>query len=269
MDRRDRNSAGVSTGRARWRLRQYPGPDGEGEEIGTAETLCEAQRIAGPTAWYRVYGAHEIFDYLRVHLNYTWDRERNLSNLTRAFREGGCRVTIDAMLVGVLAGLPDILLELQARSWLHNVLRVNALTLNFAALRGSRRQVRLRLVTAPSHHGAYRGGPRSGRGMAIGEIAPLNWAIREQWLELRDELLFDGALDGISARCELVRRRLAAAWQAAGSERRLQIAELLAELTIDMRLLPAALAPAGGAGPARGRRGRLRRAGPGERGAVS
>ena len=71
--------------------------------------------------------------------------------------------------------------------------------------------------------------------MAIGEIAPLNWAIRERWLELREELLFAGALDDIHARCEQARRRLAAAWQAAGTERRAQIAELLVELTIDMR----------------------------------
>ena len=54
------------------------GADGEGEEIGTAETLSEAQRIAGPATWYRVYGVHEIYEYLRVYLNYTWDRERNL-----------------------------------------------------------------------------------------------------------------------------------------------------------------------------------------------
>ena len=71
--------------------------------------------------------------------------------------------------------------------------------------------------------------------MAIGEIAPLNWAIREQWLELREELLFMGPLDDIHVRCERARSRLAAEWQAAGAERRAQIAELLAELTIDMR----------------------------------
>ena len=71
--------------------------------------------------------------------------------------------------------------------------------------------------------------------MAIGEIGPLNWAIREQWLELREELLFAGAPDDIHARCEQARRRLAAEWQAAGTERRAQIAELLVELTIDMR----------------------------------
>ena len=69
----------------------------------------------------------------------------------------------------------------------------------------------------------------------IGEIAPLNWAIREQWLELREELLFVGALDEIHARCEWARSRLATEWQAAGAQRRAQIAELLAELTIDMR----------------------------------
>ena len=69
----------------------------------------------------------------------------------------------------------------------------------------------------------------------IGEIAPLNWAIREQWLELREELLFVGALDDIHARCERARSRLATEWQAAGAQRRAQIAELLAELTIDMR----------------------------------
>ena len=71
--------------------------------------------------------------------------------------------------------------------------------------------------------------------MAIGEIAPLNRAIRERWLELREELLFAGATDDIHVRCERARRRLAAEWQAAGAERRAQIAELLAELTIDMR----------------------------------
>ena len=71
--------------------------------------------------------------------------------------------------------------------------------------------------------------------MAIGEIASLNWAIREQWLELREELLFAGAPDDIHVRCERARSRLAAEWQAAGAERRAQIAELLAELTIDMR----------------------------------
>ncbi len=68
-----------------------------------------------------------------------------------------------------------------------------------------------------------------------GERAPLNWAIREQWLELREELLFAGALDDIPARCERARSRLATEWQAAGAERRAQIAELLGELTIDMR----------------------------------
>ena len=69
----------------------------------------------------------------------------------------------------------------------------------------------------------------------IGEIAPLNRAIREQWLELREELLFAGALEDIDARCERARSRLATEWQAAGVERRAQIGELLAELTIDMR----------------------------------
>ena len=69
----------------------------------------------------------------------------------------------------------------------------------------------------------------------IGEIAPLNRAIREQWLDLREELLFAGAHDDIHARCEWARSRLATEWQAAGLERRAQIAELLAELTIDMR----------------------------------
>lgn len=69
----------------------------------------------------------------------------------------------------------------------------------------------------------------------IGEITPLNWAIREQWLELREELLFAGALDDIHARCERARSRLATEWQVAGAERRAQIEELLAELTIDMR----------------------------------
>ena len=71
--------------------------------------------------------------------------------------------------------------------------------------------------------------------MSIGEIAPLNWAIREQLLELREELLFAGAPDEIHVRCERARSRLAAEWQAAGAERRAQIAELLAELTIDKR----------------------------------
>ena len=71
--------------------------------------------------------------------------------------------------------------------------------------------------------------------MAIGEIAPLNWAIREQWLELREELLFMGTLDDIHVRCEGARSRLAAEWQVAGAERRGQIVELLAELTVDLR----------------------------------
>ena len=71
--------------------------------------------------------------------------------------------------------------------------------------------------------------------MAIGELAPLNWAIRGQWLELREQLLFAGVLDDIHARCEQVRSRLAAQWQAAGREQREQIADLLAELTIDLR----------------------------------
>ena len=85
--------------------------------------------------------------------------------------------------------------------------------------------------------------------MAIGEIAPLNWAIREQLLELREELLFAGVPDDIHLRCERARSRLAAEWQAAEAERRAQIAELLAELTIDMRSylpcwsLPAAPGP--------------------------
>ena len=71
--------------------------------------------------------------------------------------------------------------------------------------------------------------------MAIGEIAPPNRAIREQWLELREELLFAGTLDDIHVRCERARSRLATEWQAAGVERRAQVGELLAELTIDMR----------------------------------
>ena len=71
--------------------------------------------------------------------------------------------------------------------------------------------------------------------MAIGEIAPLTWAIREQLLELREELLFTGTLDDVHVRCERARSRLAVEWQAAGAERRAQIVELLAELTIDMR----------------------------------
>ena len=65
--------------------------------------------------------------------------------------------------------------------------------------------------------------------------APLNRALRGRWLELREELLFAGTRDDIHARCEQVRSRLAAEWQAARREGRAQIEELLAELTIDMR----------------------------------
>ena len=55
-----------------------PGPEGEGEVIGTAETLTDARRIAGPAGWHRVYAAHRIFECLRIHLHYTWERHRNL-----------------------------------------------------------------------------------------------------------------------------------------------------------------------------------------------
>ena len=104
--------------------------------------------------------------------------------------------------------------------------------------------------------------------MAIGEIAPLNRGIREQWLELREELLFTGTLDDVHVRCERARSRLAVEWQAAGAERRAQIVELLAELTIDMRsYLPHWHLPAA-PGPARRRHGRLRTAGARERGAL-
>ena len=59
-----------------------PGPDGEGEEIGTAETVIEARRIAESVGWCRAYrsyidGPNVVYDCLSVQLNYTWDRERD------------------------------------------------------------------------------------------------------------------------------------------------------------------------------------------------
>ena len=60
-----------------------PGPDGEGEEIGTVETVIEARRIAESVGWCRAYwsyvgGGNMVYDCLSVQLNYTWDRERDL-----------------------------------------------------------------------------------------------------------------------------------------------------------------------------------------------
>ena len=60
-----------------------PGPDGEGEEIGTVETVIEARRIAEKWGWCRAYrshidGANMVYDCLNVQLNYAWDRERDL-----------------------------------------------------------------------------------------------------------------------------------------------------------------------------------------------
>ena len=59
-------------------------PEGEGEEIGTVETLIEAKRMAGSTGWYRVYGSLRMFECLWVQLNYTWERERDLWNSDHA-----------------------------------------------------------------------------------------------------------------------------------------------------------------------------------------
>ena len=36
------------------------GPDGEGEELGTVETLREAWRIGEPAGWYRIYSSKTI-----------------------------------------------------------------------------------------------------------------------------------------------------------------------------------------------------------------
>ena len=60
-----------------------PGPDGEGEEIGTVETVIEARRIAETWGWCRAYrsyvdGPNMVYDCLSVQLNYAWDRERDL-----------------------------------------------------------------------------------------------------------------------------------------------------------------------------------------------
>ena len=54
------------------------GPDGEGEELGTAETLIEAERIGKPAGWYRVYWQDEIDDYNDIDLSYSWHVERDL-----------------------------------------------------------------------------------------------------------------------------------------------------------------------------------------------
>ena len=60
-----------------------PGPDGEGKETGTVETVIEAQRIAEKWGWCRAYrshidGANMVYDCLSVQLNYAWDRGRDL-----------------------------------------------------------------------------------------------------------------------------------------------------------------------------------------------
>ena len=60
-----------------------PGPDGEGEEVGTAVTVIEARRIAESVGWCRAYrsyvgGPDMVYDCLHVQLNYTWARERDL-----------------------------------------------------------------------------------------------------------------------------------------------------------------------------------------------
>ena len=60
-----------------------PGPDGEGEEIGTVETVIEARRIAESVGWCRAYrsyvdGPNMVYDCLSVQLNYTWKPERDL-----------------------------------------------------------------------------------------------------------------------------------------------------------------------------------------------
>ena len=60
-----------------------PGSEGEGEEIGTVETVMEARRIAASVGWCRAYrsytdGPNMVYDSLSVQLNYTWDRERDL-----------------------------------------------------------------------------------------------------------------------------------------------------------------------------------------------
>ena len=60
-----------------------PGPDGEGEEIGTVESVIEARRIAETWGWCRAYrsyvdGPNMVYDCLSVQRNYAWDRERDL-----------------------------------------------------------------------------------------------------------------------------------------------------------------------------------------------
>ena len=55
------------------------GPEGEGEELGTAETLIEAERIGKPAGWYRVYGPDEmVHDSNDIDLSYSWHVERGL-----------------------------------------------------------------------------------------------------------------------------------------------------------------------------------------------
>ena len=54
------------------------GPDGEGEELGTTESLVEAERIGRPAGWYRVHWAGEIDDYNDINLSYSWNVERHL-----------------------------------------------------------------------------------------------------------------------------------------------------------------------------------------------
>ena len=55
------------------------GPDGEGEELGAAETLIEADRIGKPAGWYRVYGPDEmVHDSNDIILSYSWNVERCL-----------------------------------------------------------------------------------------------------------------------------------------------------------------------------------------------
>ena len=73
--------------------------------------------------------------------------------------------------------------------------------------------------------------------MAFGEIAALDWTIRDRWLELRQAMLFDTQPSDLASVCERIRQDLAGDYaRAAGSaERRRRAGALLVELTLDLR----------------------------------
>ena len=45
--------------------------------------------------------------------------------------------------------------------------------------------------------------------MAFGEIAALDWTIRDRWLELRQAMLFDTQPSDLASVCERIRQDLA------------------------------------------------------------